>query len=204
MRTPSELQEQHHQNPTRLFVAVPIERHFRNVFARYRDTHGKIPYLRWTAGKKLHITLLFIGPVTREELTSLHDSLGEVACSHEPFSLLLQKVTYAPPDRPADMVWAYFEPSVELDALAHDIHARCTDLGIHPADTFKNGRDALLPHVTLARFKERVEVNRLDDLRRTELEGYRLLVEDILLISSRSTPHGSVYSTLESYALNKD
>jgi 2'-5' RNA ligase len=58
----------------------------------------------------------------------------------------------------------------------------------------------VLPHVTLARFKKK-DVQTLLDLKRTELEGYKLLVEDVLLVESRSTPQGSIYTTLNEWTL---
>lgn len=185
----------------RIFVSIPLERHFMSVFAKYRDTHGRIPYLRWTPEKKLHITLMFIGSIPTEHVADVSRVLAEVVQTHAPFSLQLKKVSYAPPDRQADMVWAYFEQSDALDTLAHDVHRGLCEVGVIPGDSFKNGRDTILPHVTLARFND-VHIRRLMDLRRTELEGHHLLVEDIHLMESTSTPHGAVYTLLSSYALN--
>ena len=187
-------------NHKRLFVAIPIERHFLSVFSKYRDIHGRIPYLTWTPEKKMHITVLFIGSVPDERVTDVQTELADIAGHTQPFSLVLRKVSYAPPDKPADMVWAYFTPDAALDGLAHELHRRLTSIGIEPADSFKNARDAVLPHVTLARFKKK-DVQKLFELRRTELEGYRLLVEDIYLIESRSTPQGSLYTTIREYGL---
>jgi 2'-5' RNA ligase len=187
-------------NHNRLFVAIPLERHFLSVFSKYRDTHGRIPYLTWTQEKKLHITLLFIGSVPLEQTEAVRMVLADVVQQSAPFSLTLRKVSYAPPEKPADMVWAYFDQSTELDTLAHEVHHRLTAQGIPPADSFKNGRNEVLPHVTLARFK-RKDVQTLLDLKRTELEGYKLLVEDVLLIESRSTPQGSIYTTLNEWTL---
>ena len=184
----------------RLFVSIPLERHFASVVAKYRDAPGRIPYLRWTPEKKLHVTLMFIGNVPNTHVEVVSSVLAQVIPNHAPFSLQLRKVSYAPPDHQADMVWAYFEQSHELDALAHAVHDGLCGAGITPGDSFKNGRDALLPHITLARFND-VQPHRLHDLRRTELEGHQMLVEDIYLMESLSTPNGAVYKQLESYAL---
>lgn len=185
----------------RLFVSLPLERHFSSVFEKYRDTHGRIPYLTWTPEKNLHITLMFIGSVTGAQVALVKNTLTRTVQAHGPFSLKLKKVSYAPPDRQADMVWAYFEASDKLDALAHAVHRALSAVGVVPADSFKNGRDRLLPHITLARFTD-AQVRRLTDLRRTELEGYHLLIEDIHLMESHTTPNGAVYTLIESYALN--
>lgn len=184
----------------RVFVSIPLERHFVSVFSKYRDAHGRIPYLRWSPEKKLHITLMFIGSVPGAQLDTIKHALADIVTAHEPFSLQLKKVSYAPPGQQADMVWAYFEQSRELDELAHAVHRDLTARGIVPADSFKNSRSEVLPHVTLARFND-LQVNRLTELRRTELEGHRMLVEDIELMESTSTPNGALYTRLESYAL---
>jgi len=184
----------------RLFVSIPLERHFSSVFAKYRDIHGRIPYLRWTPEKKLHITLMFIGSVPATQVDTVSSVLASVVPQHVPFSLTLRKVSYAPPEHIADMVWAYFEQSDALDALAHAVHRGLCDAGVIPADSFKNGRDQLMPHITLARFTD-AQVRRLHDLRRTDLEGHQMLVEDVYLMESVSTPNGSVYTPIASYAL---
>jgi 2'-5' RNA ligase len=200
MTTRETTQREKSTHQKRLFVAIPIERHFLSVFSKYRDTHGRIPYLTWTPEKKLHITLLFIGAVPFEQTEAVREVLTDIARQATPFSLTLHKVSYAPPEKPADMVWAYFDQSSTLDTLAHEVHHKLTAQGIPPADSFKNGRNEVLPHVTLARFKIK-DVQTLLDLKRTELEGYKLLVKDMLLVESRSTPQGSIYTTLDEWRL---
>ena len=185
----------------RLFVSIPIERHFARVFSRYRDAHDKIPYLRWTPERKLHLTVLFLGSVHRslvaQLITALHDSIGVLQL----FSLAFDKVSYAPPGRPADMVWAYFKEDVALNKLLRVVRAASLDVSITPADSCRGGGEITLPHVTLARFRGR-PYGSLATLHRAGLEGNDMLVDQVLLTESRTTEGEAVYETLESYALH--
>lgn len=187
----------------RIFVSIPLERHYVKVFSRYRDAHGKIPYLRWTPLRKLHITVLYIGSVREEAVDAVKSVLEEVAKQYQAFALTLEKISYAPPERVADMVWAYLEPNSALDAVANAVYCKVSDVGIMPADSFKNGRDSLVPHITLARFKENL-VQELVDLKQTGLEGQKLLVEEIQLLESKQNSNGGEYKILDTYKLSSE
>ena len=185
----------------RLFVSIPLERHFLKVFSKYRDAQSKLRYLRWVPERKLHVTALFIGLVKEQDIAVLAAQLREVARGADPFSLVLEKVQYAPPGRPASMVWGYFKESVILDGLVAAIHDAVGAVQT-PADTYKNGRDRVLPHVTLAKFKDRV-VRTLYDLPRCGIEGQELLVEELQLVRSRSVGDGTEYEVLEEFPLGE-
>jgi len=185
----------------RIFVSIPLEKHFHRVFGKYRDTNGRIPYLRWTPERNLHITVLFVGGVSSGHVEAISEILGSVVAQHSIFPLTLNKVTYAPPERPADMVWAYFEPNDELDLLVSSVHGAMQDLGLDPADSFKNGRNIVTPHITLARFKKGRPPQELIHLPRTELESHQMLVEDVQLVESRTNPNGAEYTVLNTYEL---
>lgn len=187
----------------RIFISIPLERHYVKVFSRYRDAYGRISYLRWTPTRKLHITVLYIGAVEESALEGIDGCLKQVASEHQAFALTLDKVSYAPPERTADMVWAYLEPSEVLDSLANAVYQKIEELGIIPADSFKNGRDSLLPHITLARFKD-VVVQELIDLKQTGLEEQKLLVEEIQLLESKQNANGGEYKVLGTYELSTE
>jgi 2'-5' RNA ligase len=185
----------------RVFVSIPLEKHFKKVFEKYRDANGRIPYLRWTPERNLHITVLFVGGVSSGHVEAMREILAVVLSQHSAFGLTLRKVTYAPPERQADMVWAYFEPNNALDALVSSVHGAMQDLQLEPADTYKNGRDVVTPHITLARFKKGNPPRELIHLPRTELEGHQMLVEEVQLVESKQTKKGADYTVLETFEL---
>jgi len=187
----------------KLFLSIPIERHFRRVFDRYRDVNGRrVSYVRWTPERNMHVTVLFIGEVTVSKVPALVECLADALIPIDPFALRLQKVSYAPPGRQADMVWAYWEPSNTLDAASHAAYRAVCDAGLVPQDSFKNGVEPLIGHIMLGRFKKGAVVQTLIELPRTELEGHDMLVEDVELMESRPTPNGSEYSVLETFSLH--
>jgi 2'-5' RNA ligase len=179
----------------RLFISFPLERHFLDTFVRYRDRASYIPYLKWTPERKLHMTGLFIGQVYDDDVASLVEMLWQTAPDIQPFSLTLQKVAYAAPGQPVDMVWAYFTESLHLDVAVHKIHKAVSDI-VTPMDSYKNGRDRVLPHVTLARFSERIRPRELVDLKQTGLEHSAMVIDEIVLMESRIGKKGSEYEEL--------
>lgn len=176
----------------RLFIALPLERHFLGTFSRYRDKQGRVPYLRFIPERNLHITALFIGAVPAREVPHIEDAVEQVAHSMQPFSLLLRKVAYAPPNRPTDMVWAYFEQSAFLDVLVHRLYTAIQPVHI-PQDSYKNSRDRVVPHVTLARFRTDIRTQKLLDLKQTGLEQHALVIDRVVVYESRAGGAGTEY-----------
>ncbi len=185
----------------RLFVSIPIERHFHNVISKYRDKNGRIPYLKWTPERKLHITVLYIGAVPDEHCEDVAATLQEVSAQHVPYALELDRIGYAPPERTYDMVWAFWSPHAALDTYSHALYHALAERTIIPEDSFKNGIDPLLPHTTLARFRKGYHVGELMDLPRLGLERHNMLVERAELLMSRTTPRGSEYTQVSSLPL---
>jgi 2'-5' RNA ligase len=184
----------------RLFIAIPLERHFESVFSRYRDRESRIRYLRWVPERKLHITALFIGLAHDELIPGLVGNIWHVAQGIRPFSLELVKVAYAAPGQPVDMVWAYFKESALLDVTVHKLY-NAVSAHVIPKDSYKNGRERVLPHVTLARFDEKRRPRELIDLKQTGLEKSSMVVDELQLIESRTGKSGSEYVTLVSMPL---
>lgn len=186
----------------RLFFGLSLERHFKTVLTRYRDIHGKIPYLRWTPVRNYHITTLFIGSVAPEFALPLSAVAEEVASITEPFTLTLSKVGYAPPNERASMVWAYFSPTPEFVSFVERLRTDVRTV-VDPQDSFKTRRDVIAPHVTLARFVPGPFPRELYELRRSGLETCDLYVDEMHLYSSRSLPHGTEYEVVATFSFRE-
>jgi 2'-5' RNA ligase len=179
----------------RLFLSIPIERHFADVFMRYADTESDLTYLRWTPARKLHITLLFVGPVPAERVPTVVDTVRAVVARHAPFSLELARVAYAPPKRPKEMVWAYWVITEALLDLRSALLEALRISAIATGDEY-TADVTYLPHTTLARFRADIRQPNVHTLPRTTLEGRHMIVEDIHLLESRQTGNGSEYRTV--------
>jgi 2'-5' RNA ligase len=192
----------------RLFVSLPLDDQFAKVFECYRDANGRIGYLRWIPIKNLHVTVLFIGDVPERRLPQLTDALAAVAASHEPLALVLDRITYAPPgkygrDKP-NMVWAQFKQSEEFDALASDVLDAVEGIAPMVMDSHKQRGRPLIPHVTLARFRDPKNPPRhLRKLHKTEYEGRAMGISAMDLMESQLSREGAQYTRLARFALSR-
>lgn len=176
----------------RLFLSLPIEKHFLRVFTRYADAMSDVRYLRWVPERKLHITLMFLGELGEEHSEVLTAALTRACATHKPFSLELAKVAYAPPGKTSAMVWAYWRIAPELNTLRVHVGEVCRACGLTPEDQYVAEADHV-PHITLARFRSDTRVRELRELPRTELEGHHMLIEGVELLESKQTKIGSGY-----------
>lgn len=178
----------------RLFIAISLDRRFLGAFSKYRDAMGrKTPFVRWVRPENLHITVLFIGDVFKRDIAGLERVLQEVCARTELFSLMFDKVIYAPPYRQARMIWALFRESNEYKNLVKSVGKDVQEAGIKINDSFSKEK---IPHATLARFKNIIPSRRLVNLKRVGIEGEALSVEKIMLMESKLRRGGAEYRTI--------
>ena len=179
----------------RLFLAIPLDKRYLRACMRLRDAYGRIPYLRWTPLANLHVTVLFIGNVEEELVPPIRSSIEDRLREFEHFELRLDKVTYAPHHRPADMVWAKFHASDEFERLAELMREAVTEVVAPP----EQSHPELTPHITLARFKRSVPKRPLYRLPKIGLEGSLFPVESVVLFESRLRGAGAQYRPLMTF-----
>ncbi len=181
----------------RLFIAIPIEKKWEKIFEKYRDPMGEVAWLRWDALLKLHVTVLFLGATDEELIPEIEDALSDIVMAQPPFSLALEKITYAPEGQKASMVWAKWKESPEFRTLCARVREELSYI------VGKVDADPILPHTTLARFNKKVPPPKeLVHLKRTEHEGEQMSVKEIELIETVMKPTGSIFKTLKTFKLS--
>ena len=204
-------------NIHRVFIAINISENIKKYLCAVQDRYLELP-ARWMRPESLHITLVFLGNTSDQEVIDACKTVGEIATRHDPFDLKLDKICYgplpsaAPPGRDEGgrgkaprMVWALGEKSAELGALQTDLRNSFFETG-QPDDSIESDEERFFsPHVTLARVKqtelyqmEREEVPVID-----EKIGRTFMVESIELMESESKKGGPVYTVLESFKLGE-
>lgn len=194
--------ETNQQNLLRLFAAVELSEEARRAAAahaaRLRATLPQGVRVGWERAEKLHLTLKFFGGVEPERAGALSDALTRAAANARPFALSLETTGVFPtPARPAVLWLGLTDQTGELSRL----HARLED-ECATAD-FPRERRPFRPHVTLARVRAATH-----DTRRLARQHLELLfapvtfpVSEIILVSSRLGPGGSVYTPLSRHTL---
>ncbi len=186
----------------RIFIAINLPENVRKKLEDYQRKWPELP-IRWTKSYNLHITLVFLGYLSDEEILEVCNVTREVASRNSQFSINLKKIIYGPPKKmPPRMVWVEGEKSIELGKLQKDLNNSFSGLSQELKPESRKG-GALAPHITLGRLKSwefraiepeaRPEVNEEIDL--------NFEVNSIDVMESELKKGGPNYTLLESCPL---
>jgi 2'-5' RNA ligase len=183
----------------RLFVALEIPEAARENLAAIREKFSSVGHeLRWIPPQNLHVTLKFIGSVPAEKLEAIIEALRRVRVDKS------VKLNFSGTGgTAAGVYWAAIEPCPVLEKLAADIDRCLEPIGIAKEDR------AFHPHVTIARFKDRKILRKLDRLiheNGTSGHGHGLKRDfgsmsatEFHLMESKTLPPGPIYSKVHSF-----
>lgn len=184
----------------RIFIAINLPENIKKRLFGYRNKHEYLP-VRWTKKNSLHLTLVFIGYVSDEEMLEICRATREVAARTEPFTINFKQIILGPPNKTPRLIWAEGEASKELSDLKNRLEQAF--LGV---DSGFGGRGSGLfnPHITLARIKmgqwQQAQISRADV---EEKFDARVGVDAIDVMESDLKRDGAEYIILESCALGE-
>jgi 2'-5' RNA ligase len=145
----------------RLFLAINLEPGVRHAIVdATAPLRTAAPTLSWVDEARLHLTLKFLGEQSDQIVPALGASLSDVARRHRQFTMHLGEIGAFPNFRRARVVWMGIQRDPRLELLHHDVELACETQGLE-----LDGR-AFRPHLTLARVKDRTEVEELRQLSR--------------------------------------
>ncbi|HEY8175618.1 MAG TPA: RNA 2',3'-cyclic phosphodiesterase [Gemmatimonadaceae bacterium] len=145
----------------RLFLAINLEPDVRRAIVDATAAlRTAAPTLSWVDETRLHLTLKFLGEQSEEIVPALSESVSDVAWRHRQFTMHLGEIGAFPNFRRARVVWMGIHRDPRLELLHHDVELACETHGLE-----LEGR-AFRPHLTLARVKDRTNVEELRQLSR--------------------------------------
>jgi 2'-5' RNA ligase len=151
----------------------------------------------WSPLANLHVTTKFIGEWPEDRLGELTAALGRLP-GRAAVQVGVRRVGFFPNTRSPRNFWCGIE-APGLAELAADTDSATAALGI------VSERRAFSPHLTLARIKDRVELQALHKaiaaLPTLEFGAFR--AEGFFLYQSKLRPTGSVYTKLAEFPLTK-
>ena len=188
----------------RIFIAINLPEDAKKKLVEYQDKWPDLP-VRWTKKENLHITLIFLGYLSDEELLDVIETTKKTADNNSVFSINLNKVCYGPPKKmPPRMVWVTGEKSKELGKLQSDLENSLLSSAALVKEGLSENRPHS-PHITLGRIKtwewrqmeveERPEVN--------EEISLTFEVNSIEVMESQLRRGGPNYTVLESFQLKE-
>src|SRR5579871_755132 len=112
--------------------------------------------ISWVKPESLHVTMKFLGEVAESQIKHVRDALASFP-PFAPVELKAAKLEWLPPRGPLRIIAAGLSGDLErLSQLHQEIEIRCVPLGF-PAESRK-----FLPHITLARVKQRLRATPRD------------------------------------------
>ena len=184
----------------RIFIAINLPEDIKKRLVDYQSKWPELP-IRWTKKENLHITLIFLGYLSDQELLEILKTTKEVASRNPVFSINLNKIYYGPPKKmPPRMVWTEGEKSKELGKLQSDLENSLLSSSIKGIETENRPYS---PHITLGRIKT-WEFRQIEPEERPEVSeeiSLVFLVNSVEVMESELKRGGSEYTILESYSL---
>lgn len=189
----------------RIFIAINLPAQIKKQLSRYQLAWADLP-VRWTKEANLHITLVFVGYVTDEEMLEICQLTRQVSQNHQPFEIKLERICLGPPaspagrpNRPARMIWAEGEANSAMAQLKNDLEK----VLFNSVNSGYNSREnrPLRPHITLARIRQE-QWRHLSAKPIIDKDISLVLpVESIEVMQSHLSRGGAEYAALESFEL---
>ena len=151
----------------------------------------------WSPPANLHITTKFIGEWPEEKLGELQRALASLP-ARPPIPVHIRKVGFFPNPHSPRVFWCGIE-APGLPELAADTDRATAALGIAPEQR------AFSPHLTLARIKEKLDLQPLREAiaAQPSLEFGQFPADRFFLYRSQLHPTGSVYTKLAEFPFSK-
>jgi 2'-5' RNA ligase len=179
--------------PLRLFVAVevpePAKDAVERAFAPWRE---EFPRARWAPRENWHVTLKFLGRTWPRLADWVPQRVGEAAADVPRFAARLRGVGSFPSAKRGRALWAGFEDTDPIAALAAEIEAAL-------ADEFPTEKRPFHPHLTVARSDPPLKLpTAYGD---TELESDVWDVDHVVLFRSHLRRPAPVYEPVARFPL---
>lgn len=183
----------------RVFIAINLPDHIKQKLFKWQQDWNMLP-VHWTKKPSLHITLVFIGSVTDDQMLEICQLARQIGAKHQSFEIKLKQICLGPPNRPPRMIWVEGEKNLALAKLKDDLENSLVNLA--KSGFNKKEARAFAPHITLARIKQG-EWRQLSPQPSIAKEIDLVFpVESIEVMESQLLRSGAEYTVLESVPLN--
>lgn len=177
----------------RLFISIPTTKELRDVFFDLKEKYAS-QEIRWTVPENLHITVYFIGYVDEGLLPEIIEKLGSLFSAINPFNIVFDRISFAPPGKSPRMIWAVFNDDGLYKELTDKVFESVGGFSLQD----NRGKDSI-PHITLARFKN-LRIAREASLTQPDIENKIIKVSSCDLMESKLLRSGPVYKVLHSFS----
>ncbi len=182
----------------RIFIAINLPKEIKSKLYDFRLRWPELP-IRWTKPENLHITLIFLGYLSDDELLEVINTTKQVCQRNKSFLINLNKVCYGPSKKKNPrMIWVEGEKSKGLKKLRSDLENSLME-GVN----YSLDERSFSPHITLGRIKmwefRQIPIEERPDV--SEDISFSFEVNSVEVMESQLKRGGSEYSILESFPL---
>ena len=184
----------------RTFLSIQIPESTKKTLLSYQEQWSDLP-AKWTGAENLHLTLIFLGNTSDQELLEVITAIQRAVSKHQAFSLNLSSIVFGPLAAKPKMVWALIDESKELQSLHKDLEREFLET---EKIAFTPENRAFSPHLTLARLHQ-TEIAQMQQEEIPEVNeqiSLAIPVESIEIVESELKRTGPVYTTLQSIPLS--
>ena len=184
----------------RTFLSIQIPENTKKALLAYKEEWSDLP-AKWTSEENLHLTVIFLGNTSDQELLEVISATQKAAEKHETFTLNISSIVFGPVKTKPRMVWALIDESKELQSLHKDIEKELLNT---EAIAFSRDKKAFSPHLTLSRLHQiKIAQMREEEIPEVnEQVSLKIPVQSIEVIESELKKTGPIYTTLQSIQLN--
>jgi len=153
----------------------------------------KLPQARWVAKQNLHLTVKFLGEVDDNNLTNLISEAKNAVAGPEGFNIKLNGFDLFPPTHPR-IIYVTLESPGLIDFAKNFISQ------IDRLDLIKSEHREFLPHITLARIKDKFETKHFEIVKQIKYQN-SFTIKNLDLMSSELTHSAPIYNVVKSLPL---
>lgn len=187
----------------RAFIAVEIPQPIKTkITTQTLELRQQVGHsVRWSDAENIHITLKFLGDVSREQVDVISSALKSQVKEYTLFELTLDGLGVFPNLRHPRIVWVGLnDPKRQLTRLQQGLEGAIVSLG-HAPET-----KPFSPHLTIGRVREGLseqEIFRLQNALRGAQLNFQtgFAVKAVSLMRSELKPAGPIYTCLSTAAL---
>ena len=170
----------------RLFIAIDIDNYLHKEILRYHSDINE-DGLRLTSS--FHITLKFLGEVSKEQQVNIENSLKKI--KHSKLKLTTSQIGFFPNKNHIRVVWLE-----ALKKLQEKVEFALEKFNFKKEFDFH-------PHITIARVSYLKDKKAfLDKVDKSNIKKHELNVDNFKLYESTLTSTGPIYKILKEYKLN--
>lgn len=196
---PSGTQGVYREKRVRLFVAIELPEFVKEALSQLQAKIRQSGFpAKWSAAENIHLTLMFLGETPVSRIEDIGRQLADAAAGFPPITLWAAGLSVFPGVKRPRVLWTGVSGETDrLSRLQSRVEDHLSAIGFDKEDR------AFTPHLTLARFKGKIDPENVISVisRYGDFLSASFAAGDLCLFESRLTPRGPVYTRLQTHLL---